>query len=162
MSNNPFDNLENDEDDNDDNKCSENIIMYFDGGSRSNGLTSGAGCYIEYEHGKIIYEGYKFLGNTTNNVAEYNGLILGLKNLNKYHDSKIIVKGDSKLVIEQINENWKVRAIHLIPLWKEAKNLAKNFKDISFIHIDRSLNSKADKLANIAIQTKSDSFSKYP
>jgi len=127
------------------------ILMYFDGASKGNRGVSGAGYWIVC--GNKSYGGYKFLGNATNNVAEYNGLILGLKNLPKNEELCIKVHGDSKLVIEQIKGNWKVKAEHLKPLWSEATDLIKEFKDISFIHIDRSLNSKADELANIAITT---------
>ena len=135
------------------------ILMYFDGASKGNGGPSGAAYWIDCGDSSsyVSYGGYKYLGNATNNVAEYNGLILGLKSLLSKKDQKIIVKGDSKLVIEQINENWKVKAEHLKPLWQEAQDLIKEFKDITFVHIDRSLNSKADALANIAISTKSNS-----
>ena len=127
--------------------------MYFDGASKGNPGNSGAAYWIKC--GDTSYGEYKFLGNQTNNVAEYSGLILGLKSLMKYREQSIKVHGDSKLVIEQMKGNWKVRAPNLIPLWKEANELIKNFKDIEFIHIDRSLNAKADALANIAVNTKS-------
>jgi ribonuclease HI len=133
------------------------IQMYFDGASKGNHTgnpgPSGAACWII--HNSNEYGEYKFLGLQTNNVAEYSGLILGLKNLVCYKDCKIKVYGDSKLVIEQMKKNWKIKAIGLIPLWNEAQELIKDFKDIEFIHIDRSLNSKADNLANIAVSTKS-------
>jgi len=128
------------------------VELYFDGASKGNGGPSGAGYWVKCEDSS--YGGYKFLGNATNNVAEYNGLILGLKNLGKYREHQIKVYGDSKLVICQMNRIWKVKAEHLILLWNEAQELIKDFKDISFIHIDRSLNSKADLLANLAIRSK--------
>lgn len=129
------------------------VKLFFDGASKFNGKDSGAGFWVETTHKS--YGGYKYLGNATNNVAEYNGLIIGLKDAvsNKYEN--IIVYGDSNLVIKQINGNYKVKAEHLKPLWIEVMELIKNFKDIKFVHIDRSLNSKADKFANTAILTKS-------
>jgi ribonuclease HI len=129
------------------------ILMYFDGSSKSNGGPSGAGYWVDLK--ETSYGGYKFLGNTTNNEAEYNGLIIGLKAISNMKNKKIIVHGDSKLVIEQMKGKWKINAPNLKPLWEEAQELIKDFKNISFIHIDRSLNSKADKLANIAVNTRS-------
>lgn len=129
------------------------IKMYFDGASKGNPGPSGGAYWIEEEDKS--YGGYKFLGHQTNNYAEYNGLILGLKMLSIHSDKKIKVYGDSKLVIEQMKCNWKVKSEGIIPLFKEAQELIKNFDDISFIHIDRSLNKKADTLANIAVTTES-------
>jgi ribonuclease HI len=131
----------------------DEILMYFDGASKGNPGPSGAACWIK--HGSTSYGEYKFLGTQTNNVAEYSGLILGLKNLSNHQESSIKVHGDSKLVIEQMKGNWQVKAENLKPLCEEARTLIKGFKDIQFIHIARSLNSKADTLANIAVNTQS-------
>lgn len=128
------------------------ILLYFDGASKGNPGISGAACWIV--DGQKSYGEYKFLGTRTNNEAEYAGLILGLKSLLCYTDKKIVVRGDSKLVIEQMKRKWKIKAANLKPLWEEAQELTKKFKDIKFVHIDRSLNTKADALANIAVQTK--------
>ena len=129
------------------------IEMFFDGASKRNPGLSGAAFWIT--HGDRSYGEYKFLGIKTNNEAEYNGLILGLKSLLKHRTCTIKVVGDSKLIIEQMKGKWKINAPNLKPLWQEAQDLAKQFTDIEFIHIDRSLNSKADTLANIAVNTKS-------
>ncbi len=128
------------------------ILMYFDGASKENPGNSGAGYWIN--NGSSSHGGYKYLGIKTNNEAEYNGLILGLKNL-PISEHSVKVYGDSKLVIQQMKGIYKVKAENLKPLWKEAQELIKNFKKIEFIHIDRSLNSKADNLANIAVTTQS-------
>ena len=133
-------------------ETTETIKIYFDGASKSNPGLAGAGCWIE--QGTTSYGKYKFLGTQTNNEAEYNALILGLSKHKIHKEQVIIVYGDSKLVIEQMKGNWKVKAENLKPLWKEAQELIKDLK-IQFVHIDRSLNSKADKLANIAVITES-------
>lgn len=133
---------------------SKEVLMYFDGASKGNPGDSGAAYWVKY--GDTSYGEYKFLGIQTNNEAEYSGLILGLKNLSKeYREQTIKVHGDSKLVIEQMKGKWKVKAENLKPLWDEAQELIKDLKDIQFIHIDRSLNSKADSLANMAVRTRS-------
>lgn len=131
----------------------ETILMYFDGASKGNGGSSGAAFWIK--EGNESYGSYKFLEDQTNNYAEYSGLILGLEYLNdKKGDKKIKIHGDSKLVIEQMKGKWKVKAPNLIPLWSKAQELIKD-KDIEFIHIERNLNSQADMLANMAVNTKS-------
>jgi ribonuclease HI len=129
------------------------ILMYFDGASKGNPGPSGGGFWVKDV--STSYGGYKFLGTQTNNAAEYSGLILGLESLSKYCDLPVKVHGDSKLVIEQMNGKWQVKAENLKPLNKKAKELSKEFKNIKFVHIDRSLNSKADSLANIAVNTQS-------
>ena len=137
------------------------IQLYFDGGSKNNGSddsVAGCGYYVSYsDNSKTSYGGYKFLGHATNNEAEYAGLINGLKTLLSSQPDELCVYGDSKLVIEQMKGSWKVRAPNLIPFWAEAQSLVKQFKKIEFKHIDRSLNSKADQLANLAISSKSNS-----
>jgi len=138
------------------------IAMYFDGASKGNPGLAGAGYWFtdkDQEQDEQITSGYKFLGIQTNNEAEYQALILGLKALvtspSKYSGYSVKVYGDSKLVIEHMKKNWKVKAPNLIPLWKEAQELIKGFKKIEFFHIDRNLNSVADSLANKAIETRS-------
>ena len=93
------------------------IELYFDGASRGNGSTNqtaGCGWYIKYDNTDNTdiapSGGYKFLDNATNNEAEYSGLISGLEALSGT-DQEIKVYGDSKLVIEQMKNNWKVKGI---------------------------------------------------
>jgi len=126
------------------------IELYFDGASRSNGTKhckAGAGWYAKMGNNSVK-EGYLFIGNKTNNEAEYTALIKGLESIVSENYDKVLVKGDSLLVINQMNGVWKVKASNLIPLYKEAKLLSNKFKSISFEHIDRSLNTIADSLAN--------------
>jgi len=136
------------------------VILFFDGGSRGNPGPAGAGYWIT--NGDTPHGGYKYLGHQTNNVAEYNGLILGLEQLStlqKSHslDSELSVKiyGDSKLVIEQCKGNWKIKAPHLVPLHRSVLDLLKGFKNVEFTHVLRHLNTNADAMANMAIDTKS-------
>ena len=84
------------------------ILMYFDGSSKGNPGPSGAAYVVN--NGLISYEGYKFLGIQTNNEAEYNGLILGLKSLLEYKERVVKIYGDSNLVIEQMKGNWQIKA----------------------------------------------------
>jgi ribonuclease HI len=95
-----------------------------------------------------------FTDDATNNLAEYSGLIKALEWLleNKYNNQKIIVRGDSQLVIKQLNSKWKVRAPTLIPLHQKAITLLPKFKDIKIEWIPRDKNKEADKLSNSAYQ----------
>jgi len=118
-------------------------ILYFDGCSKGNPGPSGSGAIIEGH-----WSGSEYVGVTTNNVAEYKGLILGLKHLRIIcKDSKIIIKGDSMLVINHMTGKYKVKAPHLIPLYNEAKELIQDM-DIIFVYIPREENKEADRLAN--------------
>ena len=127
--------------------------MYFDGASRGNpGIASFGGViYDEDKHEIINYK--KKIGFTTNNVAEYKGLLAGIKVCIKYKIRKIIVYGDSKLAIEQVNGNWKVRSANLKPIYDEIISLItpENFDKITFEHVRRQFNKRADELANVAL-----------
>jgi ribonuclease HI len=97
-----------------------------------------------------------FSDNATNNVAEYTGIIKALEWLlekdNYNNNQKIIVRGDSQLVISQLNGKYKVRAVKIIPLYQKAKSLLSKFKDIKIEWIPRDNNKEADKLSNKAYQ----------
>ena len=97
-----------------------------------------------------------FSDSATNNVAEYTGIIKALEWLlekNNYkNNQKIIIRGDSQLVINQINGKYKVRAVKIIPLYQKVKSLLSKFKDIKIEWIPRDKNKEADKLSNKAYQ----------
>ena len=119
--------------------------LYFDGCSKGNPGPSGAGALIKNDND--IWSGCEYVGNTTNNVAEYKGLILGLKQLKFLNINKVIVKGDSMLIINHMTGKYKVNAPHLLELYNEAKEIIKDI-DVTFHYIPRSQNTDADKLAN--------------
>lgn len=123
--------------------------LYFDGCSKGNPGPSGSGALIKDEN--IVWRDFEYVGNTTNNVAEYKGLILGLKQLKFLNITKVIVKGDSMLVINQMNGKYKVNAPHLLPLYNEAKQLIQDI-DVTFIYIPRHLNKEADYLSNQGVK----------
>jgi ribonuclease HI len=128
--------------------------LYFDGAAKNNGKgPAGAGWVLFDNNENILLKGHKYIGIATNNTAEYRSLIEGLSaTLAEFgQDIPIDVYGDSKLVIEQVNKNWKVNSPHLKILWKDASELAELFKVIKFHWIRRNLNSVADSLANEAV-----------
>jgi ribonuclease HI len=125
--------------------------LQFDGCSKSNPGIAGAGAVI-YKFTEEISSKIKFVGNNaTNNAAEYTGLIIGLKEAINLGIKALTVEGDSMLVIKQMKGEYKVKSGNLIDLYNEAKLLEKEFNHISFKHIYRENNKRADELSNLAI-----------
>jgi len=134
--------------------------LYFDGASQGNPGKASCGFYIQYSGNSQNSEnsensensGYKYLGpRFTNNEAEYQGLIHGLQECRGLGLCSLEVYGDSKLVIEQMNKKWKVKAPNLKILWKLANELLDPKCTYKFIWIPREQNSIADALANKAL-----------
>uniref|UniRef100_A0A6C0D307 RNase H type-1 domain-containing protein n=1 Tax=viral metagenome TaxID=1070528 RepID=A0A6C0D307_9ZZZZ len=122
--------------------------LYFDGCSKGNPGPAGSGAIIKNEtnHNDIIWSGSENIGIATNNVAEYKGLILGLKHCT---EGKYLIKGDSMLIINQMNGKYKINSAHLLILHNEAKQIIKENKlDVTFLYIPRAENKEADQLAN--------------
>ena len=129
--------------------------LYFDGASRSNpGEASYGGVIYENNDEKLVYG--KYVGVRTNNEVEYMGLLNGLKEAVKMNIKNMNVFGDSKLVIEQVKGNWKVKSERLRPYYDEIKELLNRnpFENIEFEHVYRKNNKRADELANIALDEK--------
>jgi ribonuclease HI len=125
--------------------------LQFDGCSKSNPGIAGAGAVI-YKFNEEISNKIQFVGNnSTNNVAEYTGLIIGLKLAIDMGIKTLTVEGDSLLVIKQIKGEYKVKSGNLIDLYNEAKQLTTYFDYISFNHIYRENNKRADELSNLAV-----------
>ena len=125
--------------------------LQFDGCSKSNPGIAGAGAVI-YKFSEEISTKIQFVGNNeTNNVAEYTGLIIGLREAINLNIKAIRVEGDSMLIIKQMKGEYKVKSANLINLYNEAKLLEKEFDYISFNHIYRENNKRADELSNMAI-----------
>ena len=94
---------------------------------------------------------HQWLGTATNNEAEYRALIEGLKTAKKWNPDRLEVYLDSKLVVEQINGAYKVKAPELVALHKQAKGLISEFPEVQVAHVERERNRGADALANMAI-----------
>jgi len=127
------------------------LYIYTDGASRGNPGAAGAGIIIFNEDGKIIKRIKKYLGNTTNNVAEYLALIIALKESLKLKGDVIHLFSDSELIVRQIKGVYKVRDRKMRVLSNEVKKLLSKFIQYDIICIDRRKNKEADRLANLAI-----------
>jgi len=127
-------------------------LLQFDGCSKGNPGLAGAGAVI-YNYSNEIWGRSHFVGNkNTNNEAEYRGLIIGLEEALSMDIKHLSVEGDSLLVVKQMVGEYKVRSEKLLPLYEEASKLAKQFDSITFTHIYRENNKKADELSNLAVE----------
>lgn len=130
------------------------VNIYVDGASRGNPGEAGVGVIIIAKGGKVLKEIGRYLGKTTNNVAEYQALIIALKEAKSLGVKAIKMFADSELVVKQIKGEYKVKNAGLLPLYKEAKTLLMEFSRYDIIHINREKNTEADRLANLAIDAK--------
>lgn len=137
---------------------SATYIVYTDGGARGNPGPAGAGVFITDEHDTPLKEVSMFLGEATNNVAEYRALILALETLKKMiskNDRKhvsIEVRMDSELIVKQLTGHYQIKEETLFPLFIAVWNMrVAEFPNISFVHVRREENKQADRLANEAM-----------
>jgi ribonuclease HI len=126
----------------------DQYVLFFDGCAKSNPGIAGAGAVI-YKNNIEIWGDSKFVGvNETNNVAEYMGLIFGLRKALKLNINTIHVKGDSKLIIEQMKGHYKCKSDNLKDYHEKAKEIANKFTKITYEHVYREFNKRADELSN--------------
>jgi probable phosphoglycerate mutase len=128
------------------------VVVEADGGSRGNPGPAGYGAVVlEEGTGEVLLERYASLGTTTNNVAEYSGLIAGLRAAAELGATRVDVRMDSKLVVEQMSGRWQIKNPGLRPLAAEAAKLVDGFAAVTFDWIPRERNKLADALANRAM-----------
>jgi probable phosphoglycerate mutase len=122
-----------------------------DGGSRGNPGPAGYGVRIEAPDGTLIVELFGGLGIATNNVAEYNGLLAALRWALERRLSRLHVRADSLLLVEQMRGNFRVKNEGLLPLYREAQRLAGQVGVVTYEHVRRELNKDADRLSNLGM-----------
>jgi len=128
------------------------IIINTDGGARGNPGPAGIGVVICDDSGNILEQHKKYIGTATNNIAEYQALILALqKAALKYSHANLEVRMDSELVVKQIKGLYKIKEPGLKLLSAQVFDLIKIFPQTNFVHVRRELNKAADKLVNEAI-----------
>ena len=125
----------------------ETIIMYTDGGSRGNPGPAGIGVYIETLDKKYG----EYIGETTNNDAEYQALIKGLELAKELKAKQVDCFLDSELVVKQMRQEYKVKDKDLQPLFIKVWNLAIAIGQVKYFHIRRELNKEADALLNLEL-----------
>ena len=127
------------------------LTAHCDGGSRGNPGPSGYGAVIEDAQGRVVARLSQFLGQQTNNYAEYSGLLAVLKWANENGVKRLRVVSDSELMVKQMKGLYKVKNPGLLPLWEEAKRLAARLDRFEMRHTLRGGNQEADRLANEAM-----------
>jgi len=127
------------------------VLAHCDGGARGNPGPAGYGAVLTDSHGKILAELSEFLGNRTNNFAEYSGLLGCLQWALDNHHPRLRVTSDSELMVKQIQGKYKVNSPDLRPLWQEARNRIAQLDRFEITHALRHKNKDADRLANDAM-----------
>jgi ribonuclease HI len=125
--------------------------IYSDGASRGNPGPSGIGAVILDENGQVVHEIAKYIGEVTNNVAEYEALLEGLAYCVKHKLSPIEILADSQLLIRQLSGEYKVKHENIKPLFQKAQEYLVHLKVSGYKHVPREQNKHADKLANQGI-----------
>lgn len=128
-------------------------ILRTDGGARGNPGPAGAGFVIEVD-GSVVCSGGRYLGETTNNVAEYEALVWGLQNVAELGYDAVTVFADSELIVKQLNGVYRVKNVNLKPLFLRALELLRGFRDREVRHVLRAQNRAADEMANMAMDER--------
>ena len=130
------------------------LISFSDGGARGNPGPAGIGAVLFNDKNEIVEELSFYLGETTNNQAEYRALIMVMKKAQSLGATELECYLDSELVVKQLKHEYKVKNKDLAPLFLEVHNVSLSFKKVSFHHVPREKNSIADGLANQAMDRK--------
>ena len=133
-------------------------IIYTDGGSRGNPGPSALGVVIENENGKVLKEYSHYLGEATNNQAEYEAVIFALQKAKQLKIKELEIRTDSELIGKQLQGEYKFKDSDLQPLFIKAWNLRLDYEKVNIKIISREQNKKADKLANQELDSKNKLF----
>lgn len=132
------------------------LIIYSDGGSRGNPGPSSSGFVIMNAHEEVIHQGGMYLGITTNNQAEYHGVLLGLQKAHELGGETVDFRLDSLLVVNQLNGIYKIKNRELWPVHERIRELVGQFKKVTFTHVRREFNQLADGMVNKILNAHED------
>jgi ribonuclease HI len=127
------------------------VTARTDGASRGNPGPAGIGVVLEVEGNTHPIECSEYIGEATNNVAEYRALLLALSEAEKLSPSSLTILSDSELLVRQLNGEYRVKSDTLKPLYQEACRRLRGFPGTRILHVGRGENQSADRLANRAI-----------
>ena len=127
------------------------VIVNVDGGSRGNPGPAGIAAVATDQSGEVLAERSETIGEATNNVAEYRALLIGIQLAQELGADDVEFVGDSKLIVEQVKGNWKVKQDHLRPLHTKVKDALRDIDSWSIRHVKRDDNARADELLNEAL-----------
>jgi ribonuclease HI len=129
-------------------------VLWSDGAARGNPGPAGIGALLQSRAGKCLAEVSAYIGDATNNVAEYRALLAGLERALELGVRRLEVRADSELMIRQLEGRYRVKTPHLRPLFERAKEMLARLDDYRLQHVPRHLNAEADRLANLGIDTR--------
>jgi ribonuclease HI len=132
----------------------DEVVVWTDGGARGNPGPAGYGVVVTDRDGNRLAELSEGIGWATNNVAEYRGVIAGLRRAKELGARRVRVRADSLLVVNQQKGLWKVKNAALRPLSDETAQLARGFDRVIWEHVPRERNRRADALANRAMDAQ--------
>lgn len=132
-------------------KAASRVVIFVDGASRGNPGLAGAGWVIQDEEGEVLGKGHAFLGRRTNNEAEYEAVIRGLKAALELGANEVFLRSDSELLVKQVNGTYRVKEEKLQALYHAAREALQKFRRFDVKHVTREQNSDADDQANQAI-----------
>lgn len=133
----------------------DELHLWFDGASRGNGQAGArasiGGLVVDPATGERLATVSEAIGEETNNVAEYRALLATVEAANPLGARRLVVHGDSALVINQLRGQWKVKAHHLLPLLQAVRRAVAGYESVTYVHVPRAANTDADLLANAAL-----------
>ncbi len=132
------------------------FVLRTDGGARGNPGPAGAAFVLTSPEGDLIARSGRYLGETTNNVAEYEALLWGLRTAVERQATPLTVLSDSELMVRQLNGLYRVKNAGLKPLHEQASRLLARLGDVRVEHVRRAANTEADALANEAMDARGD------
>jgi ribonuclease HI len=124
------------------------LIVYCDGAARGNPGPAGIGVVVTDERGRVLARVAQGIGVATNNVAEYRAALEGLRSAARLGGTHVLVRSDSRLLVEQLSGRFRVKNPPLIRLHGEVRAQLSQFLDVGFEHVPREHNRDADRLAN--------------
>lgn len=133
------------------------LRLHVDGASRGNPGEAGFGVHVTGDDGSEVASLYGYLGTATNNVAEYQALLHGLRFALDRGAARVEVFSDSELLVRQVDGRYRVKSPGLLPLHREAKGLLARFERARVAHVPRERNREADALANRAVDERASS-----
>ncbi len=132
----------------------EDIVnIYTDGACRGNPGASSVGVFICNQEGNELERYQEYIGTKTNNIAEYQAVIVALDLAKKYTNKEVNIFSDSQLLVKQLTGEWKVKAPHIWDLLNQVRSKEADFKSVKYQHVRREFNKTADMLANQALDS---------
>ncbi len=141
--------------------ATHSIMIYVDGAARGNPGPAGLGVVIYDQQGQVIRQLYKYIGETTNNVAEYLALVYALQEALILRAQDVTVCTDSELLSKQLDGTYKVRDEQLRFWYDQIVHLRSGFRSLTVQAVGRERNTAADRLANHAVDQRFDTAVKY-